>query len=110
MDSARAITINQTALVRIVAALIATVELAVFGAMRLPRPVYFAVLKILRPAESRNRPISRPTAGRSIDLDFAAITIRRAQGGDGRPRYCTRPKSNVEIAVRWIDTTYAAAH
>ena len=55
MDWARAIERNQTALVRIVAALMAMVELSVFCTSRLMQPVYFAVLKILRPAESAAR-------------------------------------------------------
>ena len=55
MDYARAIAINQSALARIVAALLAMVELAAFGASRLPHSVYFAVLKTLRPAESALR-------------------------------------------------------
>jgi hypothetical protein len=56
MDWARAIEINQSALTRIVAALIALVGLAAGGAMaRLPRPVYRAALNVLRPAESAVR-------------------------------------------------------
>src|SRR4051812_693343 len=56
MDSARAIEINQTALARIVAALIAVVGLATQGAVaRLPRPLYRATLRGLRPAESAVR-------------------------------------------------------
>src|SRR5687767_2063811 len=56
MDWARAIEINQTALTRIVAALIAMVGLAAGGAVAgLPRPVYRAALGVLRPAESAVR-------------------------------------------------------
>src|SRR4051812_29259044 len=56
MDWARAIAINQTALTRIVAALIAMVGLTAQGAMaRLPRPLYRAALCVLRPAESAVR-------------------------------------------------------
>ena len=56
MDWARAIEINQTALTRIVAALIAMVGLAAEGAMaRLPRPLYRRALRVLRPAESAVR-------------------------------------------------------
>ena len=55
MDWARAIERNQTALTRIVAALMAMVEMSAFGAMRLPQTAYFAVLRILRPAESAVR-------------------------------------------------------
>ncbi|CAN5564947.1 hypothetical protein BH10PSE7_BH10PSE7_30460 [soil metagenome] len=56
MDWDRAIAINQAALARIVAALIAMLGLA-GGVMpaRLERPVYRAVLKVLRPAESAMR-------------------------------------------------------
>jgi len=56
MDWARAIEINQTALARIVAALIVMFGLAAQGAAaRLPRPVYRAALRVLRPAESAVR-------------------------------------------------------
>jgi hypothetical protein len=56
MDWARAIVINQTALARIVAALIAMVGLVGGGmAARLPRPTYRAVLAVLRPAEAAVR-------------------------------------------------------
>jgi hypothetical protein len=52
MDWARAIEINRVALIRIVAELIAMAELS---SERLPRPVYRAVLIVLRPAESAVR-------------------------------------------------------
>jgi hypothetical protein len=56
MDWARAIEINQAALARIVAVLIAMVGLAAEGAMaRLPRPLYRKALSVLRPAESAVR-------------------------------------------------------
>jgi len=56
MDWARAIAINQIALTRIVAALIAMVGLAAWGAAaRLPRPLYRRALRLLRPAESAVR-------------------------------------------------------
>ncbi|CAN5126544.1 hypothetical protein BH10PSE7_BH10PSE7_40820 [soil metagenome] len=56
MDWDRAIAINQAALSRIVAALIAMAGLAGGVAeARLPRPVYHAVLRVLRPAESAAR-------------------------------------------------------
>ncbi len=56
MDWARAIEINQAALTRIVAALIAMVGLAAEGAMaRLPQPLYRRALSVLRPAESAVR-------------------------------------------------------
>jgi hypothetical protein len=52
MDWAKAIEINQTTLTRIVAELIAMVGIA---SERLPRPVYRAVMLVLRPAESAVR-------------------------------------------------------
>jgi len=56
MDRARAIEINQSALARIVAALIAMVGLAArCAAARLPRPLYRRALRVLRPAESAVR-------------------------------------------------------
>jgi hypothetical protein len=56
MDWVRAIEINQTALARIVAALIAMVGLQAEGALpKLPRPLYRAALSVLRPAESAVR-------------------------------------------------------
>jgi len=56
MDWARAIEINQTALIRIVAALIAMIELAAQGTVaRLPQPLYRKALSLLRPAESAVR-------------------------------------------------------
>jgi hypothetical protein len=56
MDWTRAIEINQAALTRIVAGLIAMVGLAVEGAVaRLPRPVYRAALSVLRRVESAAR-------------------------------------------------------
>ncbi|MFL5259874.1 MAG: hypothetical protein ACJ8AS_08975 [Hyphomicrobiales bacterium] len=56
MDWARAIAVNQTALTRIVAALIAMVGLAADGVVaRLPRPTYRAMLQVLRPAEAAVR-------------------------------------------------------
>ncbi len=56
MDWNRAIEINQAALTRIVAALIAMVGLSNGGALaRLPQPLYRAVSLVLRPAESAVR-------------------------------------------------------
>ncbi|MGH6821589.1 MAG: hypothetical protein ACREDU_12110, partial [Methylocella sp.] len=56
MDWARAIEINQAALTRIVAALIAMVGLAAQGAVaRIPHPLHRAALRLLRPAESAVR-------------------------------------------------------
>ena len=55
MDWDRAIAINQAALASIVAALLAMVGLAGGTSARLPRPVYTAVLRVLRPAESAAR-------------------------------------------------------
>ena len=56
MDWARAIEINRTILTRIVAALIVMVQSGGGGLpARLPRPVYRAVLLVLRPAEAAVR-------------------------------------------------------
>jgi hypothetical protein len=56
MDWATAIEPHQAALGRIVATLIALVELAGDGvAGRLPRPLYRALLRVLRPAEAAVR-------------------------------------------------------
>jgi hypothetical protein len=67
MDWARAIEINQTALTRIVAGLIAVVELAGGGmAERLSRPVYRAVMLVLRPAESAVRRLIIIIAARGV--------------------------------------------
>ena len=56
MDWAKAIEINQAALARIVAALVAMLELAgSSAAARLPQPLYRAVFRVLRPAESAVR-------------------------------------------------------
>jgi hypothetical protein len=56
MDWARAIAINQAALARIVAGLIAVVGFVSEGVVaRLSRPTYRAVLQVLRPAESAVR-------------------------------------------------------
>src|SRR3954468_17112174 len=56
MDWAKAIAINQTALIRMVAALIAMVGLTGDGPVaRLERPIYRAVLRVLRPAEAAVR-------------------------------------------------------
>jgi hypothetical protein len=56
MDWVRAIEINHSALSRIVAALVAMLELAGKSAAdRLPMPLYRAVVRVLRPAESAVR-------------------------------------------------------
>src|SRR4051812_29103549 len=55
MDWAKAIAINQAALVRIVAALIAMTGLGESVRRTLERPVYRAVLRVLRPAEAAVR-------------------------------------------------------
>jgi hypothetical protein len=56
MDWAKAIAINQAALIRIVAALIAMAGLGGDGVrLRLERPTYRAVLRVLRPAEAAVR-------------------------------------------------------
>src|SRR4051794_11962072 len=56
MDWAKAIAINQAALIRIVAALIAMAGLGGDGVgAKLERPIYRAVLRVLRPAEAAVR-------------------------------------------------------
>src|SRR3954447_21143311 len=56
MDWAKAIATNQAALIRIVAALIAMAGLGGDGVrLRLERPTYRAVLRVLRPAEAAGR-------------------------------------------------------
>jgi hypothetical protein len=56
MDWAKGIAINQAALIRIVAALIAMAGLGGEGVrLRLERPIYRAVLRVLRPAEAAVR-------------------------------------------------------
>ena len=56
MDWTRAIAINQAALTRIVAALIAMVGLSNDGVLaRIPQPLYHAVSRVLRPAEAAVR-------------------------------------------------------
>jgi hypothetical protein len=55
MDWDKAIAINHSALARIVAALVAMLELAGDSAARLPQPLYRAVARVLGPAESAVR-------------------------------------------------------
>ena len=69
MDWARAIERNQTALTRIVAALLAMVDLSIFCTSRLMQPVYFEVLRGLRPAESAvRRLIAIAARGLKVEL------------------------------------------
>jgi hypothetical protein len=73
VDWAQAIAINQSALSRIVAALIAMVRLTVKdAAARLPRPVYRAALGLLRPAESAVRRLI-VMAARGVALKSRAV-------------------------------------
>ncbi len=73
MDWARAIAINQAALTRIVAALIAMVGLAAQGALaRLPRPLYRRALSVLRPAESAVRRLI-VIAARGVEMKPHAV-------------------------------------
>jgi hypothetical protein len=104
MDWVRAIEINQNALSRIVAALIAMVGLAVEGARaRLPRPLYYAALRVLRPAESAVRRliviaarglVVKPYAPRPMP---AGLELRKRGGAvsfqlfDCRKRFSIRP-------------------
>jgi hypothetical protein len=107
MDWARAIEINQAALTRIVAALIAMVGLAAEGAMaRLPQPLYRRELSVLRPAESAVRRLI-VIAARGIEVKPHAVRpmpkglVLAGVGGtrasfqlfDPRKRFGARPRS-----------------
>jgi hypothetical protein len=123
MDWNRAIEINQTALTRIVAALIALVGLSDGGALaRLPRPLYRAVCRALRPAESAvRRLIVIAARGLKVDLppvrpmpkglalagkgggrlSFQLFDTRK-RFGHGRPR---RGHARVEPHIHFFDTS-----
>jgi hypothetical protein len=107
MDWARAIEINQAALARIVAALIAMVGLQASTALaRLPRPLYYSALRILRPAEAAVRRlviiaargvVVKPHAPRPMPkgLKLARVgnTTRTSfQLFDARKRFDLRPR------------------
>ncbi len=79
MDWARAIEINQTALTRIVANLIAMVEFSLDGSQRLSRSFYRAVLLVLHPAESAVRRLI-VIAARGIK-----VTSAPRRPGPGKP-------------------------
>ena len=97
MDWARAIEINQTALTRIVATLIAMVGLAAQGAVaRLPRPLYRRALSILRPAESAVRRLIviaargvavKPHALRPMPKGLALARVGAAAAPAPAPRF-----------------------
>jgi hypothetical protein len=73
MDWAKAIAINQAALSRVVVGIIAMVGLAGRDALaRLPRPVYRAALRMLRPAESAVRRLI-VMAARGVALEPHAV-------------------------------------
>jgi hypothetical protein len=73
VDWARAIEINQAALTRIVAALIAMVGLASGGAVtRLPHPIYRAVSRVLGPAESAVRRLI-VIAARGLEVKLLSV-------------------------------------
>lgn len=108
MDWARAIEINQTALTRIVAALIAMVGLAAQGAAaRVPQPLYRAALRVLRPAESAVRRliviaargvVVKPHSVRPMPQGLALARAGGARASfqlfDARKRFCpVRPRS-----------------
>ena len=87
MDWARAIEINHAALTRIVAALVAMVGLA--QGVRLPEPLYRAVARVLRPAESAVRRLI-VIAARGLKVEPSSLrpmpkglTIA-GKGGSGR--------------------------
>ena len=101
MDWARSIEINQTALARIVAALIAMVGLAAQGARpRVPQPLYRAALRVLRPAESAVRRliviaargvVVKPHAVRPMPQGLALVKVGGARASfqlfDARKRF-----------------------
>jgi hypothetical protein len=81
MDWAKAIEPHQVALARIVATLIAMVELASDGvAGRLPRPLYRALLRVLRPAESAVRRLIVVAAQGLVVSVSSARPMPQAQG------------------------------
>ncbi len=106
MDWARAIAINQAALTRIVAALIAMVGLAAQGAMaRLPRPLHRRALSILRPAESAVRRliviaakgvVMKPRAVRAMPQGLTLASVGGARASfqlfDARKRFGARAR------------------
>jgi len=108
MDWTRAIEINQTALTRIVAALIAMVGLAAQSApARIPQPLYRAALRVLRPAESAVRRliviaaqgvVVKPRSVRPMPQGLVLARVGGARASfqlfDGRKRYGpVRPRS-----------------
>jgi hypothetical protein len=108
MDWDRAIAINQAALTRIVAALIALIGLTAGEALaRLPRPVYRAALGVLRPAESAVRRLIviaargvsvKPHAARPMPAGLALSGSGAARASfqlfDARKRFApARPRS-----------------
>ncbi|CAN5179121.1 hypothetical protein BH10PSE7_BH10PSE7_11670 [soil metagenome] len=118
MDWNRAIAINQSALIRIVAMLIAMVGLTAEGmAARLPRPLYYKALGVLRPAEAAVRRLIviaargiavKPSARRPVPGGVAVTARGRARVSfqlfdppwrfDMRPRY-TGPRPEPRISV-----------
>jgi hypothetical protein len=122
MDWARAIEINQAALSRIVAALIAMVGLVAGDALaRLPRPLYYSALRILRPAEAAVRRLII-IAARGVVVKPSAIRpmskgLKLARTGgthvafqlfDARKRFDLRPRrsgSKMEPRVWSIDAS-----
>src|SRR6187401_464622 len=88
MDWPRTIETNQAALTRIVAALIAMVGLAAQGAARLPRPLYHAALRVLRPAESAVRRLiviaARGVAVKPYALRPMPAGLALSRSGGGR--------------------------
>jgi hypothetical protein len=89
MDWARAITINQAALSRIVATLVAMVGLQAESALsRLPRPLYRQVMRILRAAEAAVRRLII-IAARGVTAEQAPVRSRpegRKPGASPRGR------------------------
>ena len=78
MDWAKAIEINHAALTRIVAALIAMVGLAESdAAVLLPQPLYLAVARVLRPAESAVRRLIVISARGLVVKPLAALPMSK---------------------------------
>ncbi|CAN5350614.1 hypothetical protein BH10PSE7_BH10PSE7_17990 [soil metagenome] len=107
MDWDRAIAINQAALLRIVAALIAMAGLAVGGGMaRLPRSMHSTVLGVLRPAESAVRRLiviaARGIVAKPLPVRPMPVGLKIAAAGgrtrasfqlfDRRKRFDLRPR------------------
>jgi hypothetical protein len=91
MNWATAIDTHQAALARIVATLVALLGLAGGGDRpRLPRPLYRAVLRVLRPAEAAVRRLI-VVAARGLAVKVSPARARRQGQGRGRSGTGSRP-------------------